>query len=62
VLITLGTVFIVLITSLMVSFSNDELQKLLKSDAVKTPLNHSGNLSMRFQNPCIIEMMEDSDL
>ena len=41
VLITLGSVLIIFITSLLAAFSNDELQKLLASDAVKTPLNQS---------------------
>ena len=35
VLITLGGVMITLITSLLVSFSNDELNKILQSDALK---------------------------
>jgi uncharacterized membrane protein YdjX (TVP38/TMEM64 family) len=35
VLIVLGSVMITLITSLLVSFSNDELNRLLQSDAIK---------------------------
>jgi uncharacterized membrane protein YdjX (TVP38/TMEM64 family) len=35
VLITLGGVMVTLITSMLVSFSNDELQKILQSDEIK---------------------------
>ena len=42
VLITLGACLVVFITALLTSYSNDELQKLLKDEALmKTPLNMS---------------------
>ena len=57
VLITLGSVLIIFITSLLASFSNDELQKLLQSDAVKTPLNASQ--SIRASNIRLSMLMRD---
>jgi len=49
VLITLGAVMITLITSLLVSFSNDELQKILQNDEFKRLHEQNLEMSMTFQ-------------
>jgi hypothetical protein len=49
VLITLGAVMITLITSLLVSFSNDELQKILQNDEFKRLHEQNLEMSMTYQ-------------
>ena len=48
-LITLGAVMITLITSLLVSFSNDELQKILRNDEFKRLHEQNLEMSMTLQ-------------
>ena len=62
VLITVGCVLVVLITSILASYSNDELHKLLASDAIKTPLNQSQSIRISNALPPRISLQSMEEL
>lgn len=64
VLIVLGSVMITLITSLLVSFSTDELNKILQSDFINQMANANTSMSQSQivqSNRQVLESDEDSD-